>query len=93
MRTVFSLSIIGVVVCIHLLLFNGSFGQTSSIEMGTMNFPVIYDQTINIPAIQRPWYKRIYGWFTRTPAPTQNVTYTFPQATQSLNQVCKPCTQ
>lgn len=78
MKTVLRLSIIGVLVCVHLLLLNGSFGQTSRIEMGTLDFPVIYNQTINIPAVQRPWYKRFFGWFSRAAAPIQNVTYTFP---------------
>lgn len=84
MNFVLKLSIIGVVVCVHLLLLNGSYGQTSQIEMGTLNFPVIYNRTINIPAEQRPWYNRLFGWFSRSPAPIQNVTYTFPP---SSNQV------
>lgn len=90
MKTVLSLSIVGAVICVHLLLINGSFGQTSSIEMGTLNFPVIYNQTINIPAVHRPWYKRFIGWFSRSPAPIQNVTYTFPPPpppSSSSNQV------
>lgn len=78
MRTVLNLSVFGAVLCVHLLFINGSLGQTSGIEMGTLNFPVIYNQTIHIPAVHRPWYKRFVGWFTRSPAPIRNVTYTFP---------------
>lgn len=78
MKAVLHLSVVGAVVCVHLLLINGSFGQTSSIEMGTLNFPVIYNQTISIPAVHRPWYKRLFGWVSRSPVPIQNVTYIFP---------------
>lgn len=91
MKTMFSLSVVGAVICVHLLFINGSFGQTSAIEMGTLKFPVIYNQTIKIPAVHRPWYKRFYGWVSRSPAPTQNVTYIFPPqpppSSSSSNQV------
>lgn len=89
MKTVLSSSIVGVLVCVLLMLLNGSFGQTSRIEMGTSNFPAIYNETISIPAIHRPWYKRFFGWFTRTQAPIQNVTYTFPSPTPPSNQVSR----
>lgn len=84
MRTVFSLSIVGVVVCVHLLYLNGSFGQTSSIEMGTFNYPIIYNETLKIPAVDQAWYQKAWTWISRKSKPTQNVTYTFPP----LNQVC-----
>lgn len=90
MKTVLNVSVVVAVLCVHLLFINGLFGQTSGIEMGTLNFPVIYNQTIHIPAIHRPWYKRFVGWFTRSQAPIQNVTYTFPPSpppSSASNQV------
>lgn len=85
MKTVLSLSVVGAMLCVNFLLINGSFGQTSGIEMGSLNFPVIYNSTIHIPAVHRPWYKRFTGWFTRSPAPVRNVTYIFPPS--ASNQV------
>lgn len=86
---VLNLSVIGAVLCVQLLFINGSFGQTSGIGMGSLSFPVIYNQTIHIPAVHRPWYKRFAGWFTRSPAPIRNVTYTFPPSPppSATNQV------
>lgn len=87
MKTVLKIGIVGVVMCVQLLFLNGSYGQTSRIEMGTSSFPAIYNETIEIPAVQRPWYKRFFGWLTRTQAPIQNVTYTFPPPPAASNQV------
>lgn len=82
MQTVLSLTIVCVAVCVNLLFLNGSFGQTSGIEMGTLNYPVIYNDTLNIPAVQQSWLKKGWSWITRAPAPIQNITYTFPPSNQ-----------
>lgn len=67
-----------VFVLFHLSLLNCVHSQTSHIEVGDFNHPVIYNRTIGFPPPDRPWYQRFFGFITRPPPLVQNVTYTFP---------------
>lgn len=68
----------GIVVLVHLSTLDQVNGQSSNITLGDQIGPVIYNGTIDIPAATRPWYQSMLGFFTRSPSPVQNVTYTFP---------------
>lgn len=68
----------GIVVLAHLSTLDQVNGQSSNITLGDQIGPVIYNGTIDIPAATRPWYQSMLGFFTRSPSPVQNVTYTFP---------------
>lgn len=80
-------AILGLVVFVlfYLSLLNCGHGQTSNIEAGEFNHPVIYNETIKIPPPDRPWYQKFVGFFTRNQPSVKNVTYTFPS--NSVSQI------
>lgn len=66
-------------VLLHFTISSGVLCQTSSIVIGeTIDHPIIYNRTFEIPAATSPWYKSVLRVFSHSEKPVQNVNYTFP---------------
>lgn len=80
--------------CVLLPLAFSVWCQTNSILIGETSHPIIYNRTVDIAAANRPWYKSMISYFTRSEKPVQNVNYTFePVSNTDLNRFFTYCVE